>query len=262
MNRKYFIQIFGLMKREVKRFCKVPYQTIGNTVVSTVLYLLIFGVSLGSSIGRSDGKPYLIFLTPGLVALGLIRNSFENATSSIIGSKYVNELQDLRVAPFSINQIILGISIASMIRGLIAAFFTYVVGLTFQFYFEGIYAIHIHPFYLAIFVFLSGLMFAQFGVAIGIRSHNFEQVGIISSFILVPLIYLGGVFFDLSRLNKTWQILSELNPLLYVINGIRYGLTNASDVSPLKCMIVTVLFLCFAYILSYRGLQKGHNYFR
>lgn len=262
MNSTYFIQLAGITKREIRRFLKVPYQTIGTTVISTILYLLIFGVSLGRSIGDMDSESYLSFLIPGLIALGIVRNSFENASSSIIGSKYVNELQDLRITPMSNNQIILGMSIASFVRGAIVASLTLIVGIIFELIFGGAVGKNMHPFYLLFMAILTGVTFGQIGLANGIYSKNFDQVGMISSFILVPLIYLGGVFFSLDRLPTFWQMVSKVNPLLYIINGFRYGLTGKSDVSPLFCVFITLIFLFLSYFITYSGLKKGQNYFR
>jgi len=127
-----FIKFKGLFTREVARYLKVPLQTLGAPVVSTTLYLLIFGVSLGRSVHIPGGIPYLAFLIPGLIAMSVIHNAFNNATSSIMGHKYVNELQDLRIAPLTGIQISCAKSLAALSRGLFIGFITYIVG---QFFF-------------------------------------------------------------------------------------------------------------------------------
>ena len=226
-----FIQIKGLFIREIARFFKVPLQTLGAPIVSSALYLMIFGVSLGNAIQSPDQIPYLAFLIPGLIAMSVIKNAFDNATSAIIGPKYVNELQDLRTVPLSIVQISWAKSFASLTRGLLVGLITYAVGQTFFFISEGQVLTITHPFALTYFLLVGGLSFGFLGVAIGMWSRSFEHVGAVSALVLLPLIYLGGVFFTLQNLHPIWQKISFFNPLFYIINGMRYGVLGTTDVN-------------------------------
>lgn len=257
-----FIQLTGLFKREVSRYFKVPLQTIGTPIVNTALYLMIFGVSLGSSIHMRGDLPYLAFLIPGLIAMSVIKNSFDNSTSAIIGPKYVNELQDLRVVPLSIYQIAWAKSLASISRGLLVGVITYLVGQVFFYGLEGKIISIANPLALIYFLFVGGIGFGFLGIAVGMWSKSFEHINAVSSLILLPLIYLGGVFFSLENLLPIWKQISFFNPLFYIINGVRYAILGATDVSFIVSAIVTMTFVCMAYLSAHLSLKKGSRFLR
>ena len=167
---KFWIQIFGLFKREVTRFCKVPLQTVGAPIVNSFLYLLIFGVNLGHSIDLDPHLSYLAFLIPGLIAMSITKNAFDNATSSIMGQKYVNELQDYRVSPLSFQQLCLARTFASLTRGLLVGCITYLVGQAFFLIYHQTFLPFYHPYIFLFFALFSGLAFGNLGTAIGMWS--------------------------------------------------------------------------------------------
>ncbi len=256
------VKLRGLITRETLRFLKVPYQTIGNSIVMTSLYFLIFGVSIGRSLQIEGNIPYLAFLVPGMVALSVIRNAFENATSTIVASKYVNELQDLRVTPISIYEIALSISIASLIRGAIVGVSAYLVGVVFYAVLYGSFLTIAHPFLLLYFVIAGGIGFGSLGLAIGMYASSFEKINSFSTFILVPLIYLGGVFFSLDNLSPFWDIASQLNPLFYLINGMRYAFIDTTDVSIPFSVLLLFLFSGGTFLAALGALKNGARYQR
>lgn len=253
---------FSLFRREVSRFFKVPLQTLGTPIINTLLYLLIFGVSLGESIDLEGKVPYLAFLIPGLVAMAAIKNSFDNSSSAIIGQKYHNELQDLRVTPLSLHQLYFAKNGASLLRGALVALITCFVGECFHWICEGSFLPLAHPFIFLYFVLIGSAGFASLGCAVGMWSNSFEKVGAFSSLLLLPLIYLGGVFFSLERVHPIWQLLSHFNPLFYMINGARFGMIGESDSSLPLAMGVTLLFLLISYCLALLSFRKGSRYFR
>lgn len=260
MNK--LLQVKGLFEREVSRFFKVPLQTLGAPIINSFLYLLIFGVSLGHSITLENNIPYLAFLIPGLIAMSVIKNAFDNSTSSIMGQKYVNELQDHRTSPLSLQQLCLARSLASLVRGLLVGLITYLVGQTFYLFFQG-HFLSIHdPWIFVYFILIGGLAFGNLGTAIGMWSKSFEHVGAVSMLILLPLIYLGGVFFSLDQAHTFWQTLSHFNPLYYMINGIRYGMLGTSDMSVSLAGGVTFVFFLLCYLLALFSLRPGKNYIR
>ncbi|MGE0831847.1 MAG: ABC transporter permease [Simkaniaceae bacterium] len=260
MNKR--IQVWGLLRREVSRFFKVPLQTIGAPIINSVLYLLIFGVSLGASLTLHETVPYLAFLIPGLIAMSLIKNAFDNSTSALIGQKYVNELQDLRVTPFTIGQLCLSKTVASLFRGILVGLITYIVGEVFYWSVEKTFLGIAHPLSFLYFILLGGLSFGSLGIAVGMWAKSFEHIGAISMLILLPLIYLGGVFFNLESAHLFWQTLSHFNPLFYIINGVRYGMLGVADTSALLAAIVTFIFFLVCTLLALISLQKGSRYLR
>lgn len=256
------IKFYGQFRKEVKRFCKVPYQTIGNPAISATLYLLIFGLSLGEAITLKGYTSYLAFLIPGLITMSMLRNCFENSTSSIVGSKYVNELQDLRVGPITRMEILWAKGLGSLARGVIVAVLTYVIGSCF-YYFQNHTLFEIQrPFWLIYFIGVGGLAFGMLGVAVGMYARSFDQVGGISTFILLPLIYLGGVFFTLDRLHPFWEVLSYGNPIFYLINGIRHAMLGHGDVALSLCAAFTFAFFLIFHFLALRSLRNGRQYNR
>ena len=256
------IQLKGLFIREIARFFKVPLQTIGAPIVNSALYLMIFGVSLGNSIRSPDEVPYLAFLIPGLIAMSVIKNAFDNSTSAIMGPKYVNELQDLRTVPLSRQQIVWAKTLASLVRGLLVGLITYLVGQTFFFFTDGHMLTIAHPIILSYFLIVGGLSFGFLGVAIGMLSRSFEHIGAVSALILLPLIYLGGVFFTLKNLHPFWQTVSHFNPLFYIINGVREGILGNTDINFFPAAILTFALFLVTYFCADFSLRKGTHYLR
>ncbi len=260
MNR--WLQIQGLYKREVARFLKVPLQTVGAPIVNSTLYLLIFGVSLGHLIHLENDIPYLAFLIPGIIAMSLIKNTFDNSTNSIMGQKYVNELQDLRVTPFSPQQLCAAKTLSSLTRGLFVGLITYGVGQVFYYFQIGHFLPIANPLVFTYFLIFGGLAFGNLGIAIGMWSKSFEHVGAVSMLILLPLIYLGGVFFSLEGIPFFWQSASHFNPLFFIINGIRYGMLGNPAIHLGISGTVTFIFFVICYILAIYSLKKGSHYLR
>lgn len=260
MNK--WTQFSGLFWREVTRFFKVPLQTLGAPIVNSTLYLLIFGVSLGHSIHLNNNLPYLAFLIPGLIAMSLIKNAFDNSTSALMGQKYVNELQDLRVTPLTKTQLCLAKTTASLTRGLIVGCITYLVGQVFYLIWQHEFLAIRDPLIFAYFLIIGGLAFGNLGIAIGMWSKSFEHVGAVSMLVLLPLIYLGGVFFSLENAHGFWQSLSRFNPLFYIINGIRYGMLGHSDIHLGIAASASFAFFLICTALSLLSLRSGSRYLR
>jgi ABC-2 type transport system permease protein len=252
-----FTPFFSLFRREYSRFMKVIVQTVITPIVSSALYLMIFGVSLGRNIQLKDQLPYLSFLIPGLVMMSCLNNSFQNSSSSIITSKFSGDLEDLKVTPFSPIQIILAMTLAAMLRGLMVGLITFAVGEASYFWMYGEPLNIAHPLVLAAFLILGSLAFANFGLVVAFWAKSFDQVSAITGFVLMPLIYLGGVFFSVDNLPPLWKSVSLVNPLLYMINGVRYGILGKADVDPVTAFLITVVAFGLTLALALRSLKKG-----
>ncbi len=249
---------FAHFMREIRRFMKIFYQSIATPLISTCLYLLIFGVSIGREISTINNVSYLAFLIPGVTMMATLRNTFENSSGSIVVMRFCGELEELRMAPISPTQITWGNGLGALVRGLIVGVLTLLVGIFFYWIMNGeIFTIQ-HPFLALLFLFLGGLAFAHLGLAISMSAKSFEQVIAIQTFILLPLIYLGGIFFSLQQLHPIWQTLSKFNPLLYMVNGIRYSILGISDVSLSSALIVTFASFILMHLLAIRSLHKGY----
>lgn len=249
---------WALYEREMARFIKVIFQTVFSPLISSTLYLLIFGVSLGGSIVMKDGGSYLAFLIPGLVMMSVLNNAFQNSSSSIVSGKFSGDLEDWRVVPLSSPQIIWAVSLAGLTRGALVGLVTFLVGDAFLIFVEGHAIAFAHPFALAFFLTVGGLCFAKLGISVAFWARSFDQVSAVGSFLLLPLIYLGGVFFSLENLHPFWQGLSRFNPVLYFINGVRYGMLGKSDVDLTTAVVVSLASLAAFHILGMRALRTGN----
>ncbi|MBT4760280.1 MAG: ABC transporter permease [Bdellovibrionaceae bacterium] len=248
---------FSLLKREVQRFLKVAVQTLLAPMINSGLYLLIFGLSLGSRIQISDGTSYLSFLIPGLIMMGCLNNAFSNSSSSVVGSKYGGELEDYKAAPLSSQQIIWAISLGGLFRGLLVGLVTFIVGEAFLYFQNGEFLSIQHPVLLVFFLTVGGLSFAKLGLSAAFWAKSFDHLAAFGTFILMPLIYLGGVFYSLEHLSPFWQTLTQFNPLFYFINGVRYSILGASDVNVWMAFGISLIMLLLFHGFALFSLKGG-----
>ena len=248
---------FALLSREIQRFFKVLAQTIFIPAINSFIYLLIFGVSLGKSIQVLEGVSYLEFLIPGLIMMGCMNNSYQNGSSSLLGMKFGGEIVDIKASPLTIQQIIWAMSLGGLCRGLVVGLVVLISGELFYYFYESAWLIPAHPFYFFIFCVIGGLAFTKLGIAVAFWAKTFDHVSAIGGFIILPLIYLGGVFFSLNNLNPFWIKVSYFNPLLYFINGVRYGVLGMSDVSVGTAFWVSLLGLLLFHLVAVWTLKKG-----
>ena len=251
------IGFLTLLDREVKRFLKVIIQTLISPIISSFLYLLVFGVSLGASVQLKSGMAYLSFLIPGLMAMGLINNAFQNSSSSVVTSKFSGDLEDMRVAPITNTQIIFAMGFGSVIRGFIVALVTGLVGTLFHYYKLGEFLNITHPFLVLYFILVGGLTFSFIGIFVAFLAKTFDQLSAFSTFILLPLTYLGGVFVSIENLHPIWQTVSQFNPLFYLINGFRYAILGSADVNLLTSVLVCLVGVLVTYGMARVALIKG-----
>ncbi len=216
-----------LFVKEVRRFLRVPGQTVMAPLVSTALYLAVFGYALGGRIREVAGVPYLAYIVPGLVMLGMISNAFLNASSSMIIMKVQGTLVDLLVTPLGPLEITLSMVLASVLRAAIVG------GLTLLAAAVALGGVPVADPLLAVaFPALTGIGFGALGLLTGLWAEKFEQVNFVPTFVLTPLTFLGGVFYDVRGLPEPFATLSRANPVLYVVEGFRHGLLGASAVDP------------------------------
>jgi ABC-2 type transport system permease protein len=251
------IIFFTLFRREIKRFLKVIIQTVVSPVISSFLYLLVFGVSLGSSVQMKSGLNYLSFLIPGLMMMGLINNAFQNSSSSIVTSKFSGDLEDIRVAPIPHSYIIWAMGLGGAVRGTLVALVTGFVGLLFHYMQLHEFLKIEHPFWLIYFFLVGGFIFSFLGIFVAVLANTFDQLSAFSTFILLPLTYLGGVFISIENLHPVWQTLSHFNPLFYLINGFRYAVLGQADVGLLNAVFVSAFAVLVTYLMARYALKRG-----
>jgi len=206
-----------LLKKEVRRFLRVPGQTVASPLVSTTLYFLVFGYTVGSR-GAVHGIPYIAFIVPGLVFLGVANNAFLNSSSSIFITKIQGTVVDLLVAPLGPRELLIGFVSGAMVRGLMVGVLTWLAALLFT---DG----HaLHPLTTLFFLLLSAYVFAILGVLAGLWAEKFEQINFFPTFLMLPLTFLGGVFYDVRGLPEPFRTLSLFNPVVHMVEGLRAGM--------------------------------------
>jgi ABC-2 type transport system permease protein len=253
-----FKSFFTLLWKEILRYLRVATQTVLSPVISSALYMIVFGLSLGSFL-QSDS--YLRFLIPGLLAMSALNNALQNSASSIIISKFHGDLQDLRVLPLRPITIAIAYALAGWTRAVLCAAAVFGVG-QLLLWISGMPFLGIqNVFGLLYFVSVGALFFALIGIWAGFWANSFDQMNVITQFVVLPLIYLGGVFYSLDVLPAFWQKVAMFNPLVYFISGIRWSFLGESDLSLQTCFLVSLGFLAMAAMLAWRGVLKG-SYFR
>ncbi len=217
------LPFYTLLKREILRFLSVAAQTMVTPVITASLYLLIFGVSLGSRIDLFPDITYIQFVVPGLILMGAVNNAFANTSSSIFFSRYIGNIVDLLVTPLTSAQFIFAYTLAAMVRGLTVGLCVWLVSIFFT------SMPWVNPGAAIAMILLSSFLFAEFGIIAGIYSNTFDNIAMFTNFLIMPLIYTGGLFFPVSQLPPVWQIVSHFNPLTYFIDGFRQAILGQGD---------------------------------
>ena len=233
--------MWAVYAREVKRFQKLWLDTIFNPIVSVGLYLAVFGVIAGDRV--IAGVPYVAFIYVGLLSMNLINASMSNPAFSIIISKNVGTIVDLQVIPVSPWRIGLAYALAALTRAIL----TLAAALAFTVWFFPLHSIA-HPFMLVAAIVISGLEFGMVGVAFGMWAKNFEALTFLTTFLLQPMIFLGGVFYPTDTLPSPWNVVSQWNPLHHNINALRYAVTGYTDGDPWRSFAAIATFLVIATI--------------
>lgn len=248
MNLTGFLTLAG---RESRRVIRIWKQTLVPPIITTTLYFLIFGKLIGGRIGEMNGVSYMQFIAPGLVMMTAITASYVNTASSFFLSKFTRTYEELLVSPLSSHDIIWGYIIGSMMRGGLAGILVMLVSLCFV-------SFDIHSWTMILLtLMMTTIAFALGGFINAIYAKTFDDVGIIPTFVLTPLTYLGGVFYSISLLPEFWQTVSKFNPIVYMINGFRYGFLGISDVPVIYTFGVLLLFIVVLYLIAFSLMEKG-----
>jgi ABC-2 type transport system permease protein len=242
-----------LLSKETRRFLRVPGQTLAQPVVTTALYFLVFGFALGGRVREIEGVSYVRFIVPGLVMLSIITNAFLNTASSMFIMKVQGTIVDLLVAPIGPFEILSAFVLGAIIRGLMVGGIVWIVAA----FFTGFDVAH--PIWAITFALLVGATFALLGLAIAIWSDKFEQLNIIPTFVITPLTFLGGVFYAPHMLPGVWQTITRLNPILYMVEGLRYGVLGVSHASPFIGLAVTGGIAAVTLTLVWWMLSTGYK---
>ena len=224
LTRIQWIGFVTIVFREFHRIVRIWGQTIVPPTVTATLYFVIFGSIFGRRVGLVGGYGYMQFIAPGLIMMTVITNSYGNVVSSFFGAKFGKHLEELLVSPLPNWLILLGYVAGGMLRGLLVGSVVTVVAL----FFTRLAVQHVMAVLSA--VLLTSLVFSLGGFLNALFAKNFDQISWFPTFVLQPLTYLGGVFYSITMLPSWAQVVSHVNPILYMVSAFRYGFLGSTDV--------------------------------
>ncbi len=247
------IRFASLVRREVSRFLKIKRQTVGAPLLETFLYISVFGAALGTRIDKLHGFDYVVFIVPGLIMMTWAINSFSNNASSILQQKFQRSIDDALSSPASPLELLLAFSLGGFLRGMTVAALTFtaaslLVDLPVE-----------HVFVAVPSLILVGFFFAQLGVLVGVRAEQFDDVSFAQTFVLQPLVFLGGVFYSASLLPEPFETITHFNPVYYMITLVRYGFLGYSETDIALSMVALTLATAALFALNLRLFVKGYR---
>jgi ABC-2 type transport system permease protein len=250
---EYGSGFFTLLRKEIKRFYKVAFQTVAAPVLTAVLYLMIFGHVLEGRLVVYDKLSYTAFLIPGLVMMSILQNAFANTSSSLIQSKITGNLVFILLAPLTHLEFYSAYVLAAVFRGIVVGLGVLIITLFFD-----VPSMQ-YPIWILLFAFLGAAILGGLGLIAGIWADKFDQLAAFQNFLIMPATMLSGVFYSIHSLPTIWQVISHFNPFFYMIDGFRYGFFGVSDVSPWLSLLVVGGFFMIVSGLALRLLQSGYK---
>lgn len=247
----YWISFVTIVRKETVRILRIWTQTLIPPVITQTLYFVIFGKFIGSQIGSIHGINYMAFIVPGLVMMSVINNSYGNVVSSFFGAKFQRNVEEIMVSPTPNWVIVAGYTIGGVIRGISVGLLVFLVSCFFTR--PSIFSFGI----ILLFVVLTSTVFSLGGFMNAMFATKFDDIAIVPTFILTPLTYLGGVFYSIQSLPGFWQGVSQFNPILYMVNGFRYGFYGQSDVHVGASILMLVVLIVVLAVINVRLMDKG-----
>jgi ABC-2 type transport system permease protein len=247
------IRFLTLVRREVNRFVKIKRQTIGAPLLETFLYISVFGAALGSRIKELHGFDYVVFVVPGLVMMAWAMNAFANNSSSILQQKFQRAIDDQLSSPASPLELLLAFTLGGFLRGMLVATLTFTVASILV----GIPVEHVLV--LIPGLFLVGFFFAQLGVLVGVRAEQFDDVSFAQTFVLQPLLFLGGVFYSAALLPEPFETLTQFNPIYYMINLVRYGFLGYTEANVALSLGLLTAAVAALFAFNLRLFRRGYK---
>lgn len=222
-----WIGLKALYDKEVRRFMKVGLQTVGAPVLTSLLYMLVFSVATTGARAPVDGVPYVVFLAPGLIMMTVLNNAFANSSSSLLQLKMQGLTQDILTPPLSPGELTTGFTLGAMTRGVMVGVVTWLCVIPFA----GIRAAH--PWAIAYYGLTACTIMAFAGILAALWAVKFDHLATVTNFVIMPLTFLSGTFYSVSRMPEPFQTASRFNPLFYLIDGFRYGFIGRAEQPPL-----------------------------
>ena len=247
------IEFLTFLRREIHRFLVLYKQTIVPALISSLLYIIVFGTTLGTRISSINGIPYINYIVPGLAMMSVINQAYQNSASSIMQGKYLKFIEDILVAPLSGFEISLGYIIGGALRGLICGLGILIICLFMT-------DLRIENYLLTFFYLLTvSWTFSAFGVIIGIYARSLDEIGSFTNFVFMPLTFLGGVFYSLDMLPPLWRNISYINPIYWMISGLRYSTLGIEENANLISLFICFGFSCIFTFIATWMFKTGYK---
>ena len=242
-----------LLKKEIRRFMRVPGQTILQPLISTSLYFIVFGYTLGGRQASVEGVPYIEYIVPGLVFLGVANNAFLNASSSFFIGKMQGTIVDLLVAPLGPLELLIGFIVGAMARGILVGLLTWGVALSFTR--PSLVSLSQTVFFLT----MPAYVFSVLGLLAGMWAEKFEQVNFFPTFLMLPMTFLGGVFYSVRSLPEPFRTASFFNPVVPMVEGLRAGMLGTQDQGLFLGAALLSALALVATAIAWRLLRRGYK---
>jgi ABC-2 type transport system permease protein len=245
--------LIALSARESHRVLKLWTQTVVAPILSSFLFILVFGLSLGSRIKQIDGVDYEVYIVPGLIAMAMIQATYANNSASVFQARFDRYLNDVLAAPMRPWEVNLALSLGGVVRALL-------IGAGLLACAMAVVDVPVrHPLELAVAVTLALVLFSSFGVIVGVYANSWDHTAFVTNIVILPLTFLGGVFYSVDRLPTPWHEISHANPIFYLLNAVRYGFLGTSDVSFVLALGVTGALAAATVAWSSWLFRTGHR---
>ena len=242
-----------IVKREIRRFLFLYKQTLLPSVISSGLYIIVFGAAMGSRIGDIKGELYIHYIIPGLVMMAVINPAYQNSSSSIMQAKFLRFIEDILITPLSGLEVSLSYIIGGAIRGVLNGFLVLLLG-------HFLTGFEVDNWGLTfIYLFTVAWAFAASGVIVGIFAKSWDSIMVLTNFFLMPLTFLGGVFYSIDMLPPLWQTISLFNPVLYLVSGFRWSFYEIADVNVGVSMLCIILFMAACLSVVFWIFKTGYK---
>ena len=249
LNRPFLTLVY----REVWRFLVLYKQTIMPGIITSALYMVIFGQALGSRIRLENNVEYIIFIIPGITMMSVISQSYANSSSSIMQAKYLKFIDDYLIAPVSGFELSMSFIIGAILRGVINGILIIITCSLFTNLTIANYSLSLF------FLVVVSCVFGAVGVIVGIVAKTWDSVGVLGTFVFMPLSMLGGVFWSIDMLPESWAFVALFNPLYWMINGLRYSMIGVSEISIVFSIVVSIIFAIIFTTIASIMFSKGYK---
>jgi ABC-2 type transport system permease protein len=253
VDTRPLLGVWTLYLREVRRFMKIPGQTVVAPAITTMLFMAVFSLALGRAVATVQGVPFLVFLAPGLVMMAVLQNAFANSSSSLLIAKVQGNIVDLLMPPLAPMELLAGIAAGAMTRGIVVGGFVLVVMQAF------VLVPPVHPLAAIGYALAAATMMGLAGTLVGIWAEKFDQSAALTNFFITPLTFLSGTFYSIERLPAVLRHIAAFNPFFYAIDGFRYGFTGHADGSLAAGAGVLALTILVLGAICYRLVATGYR---